>query len=152
MADYRERREMSSLEDLIRLPSYIQDVMNKTGMIAESTLIYISTDSTIAEKYLRRTIGQTYHILSANIFKRSHSSFDLNVDVVKRNLIDLYLLAECDTLIFCAGSGFGHVAYQLSKSNNRFMYRITRRNLPVIQLKVQCDENIIEWIANQTKS
>ena len=151
LADCRETREMSSIENLVGLPNYIQDVMQKTGMVANSTLIYISTDSTIAENYLRGIMGYPYHFLSANIFKRSHSFFNPSDDVMKRNLVDLHLLAECDALIYFSGSGFGNMAYQLSKSNHKFMYRVTRRDLPVINRKVQCDESIIEWLSNQTK-
>ena len=151
LADCREKREMSSLQDLIRLPSYIQEIMNKTGMVANSTLIFISTDSTIVENYLQRVMGYPYHLLSVNIFKRSHSLINPSEEVMKRNLVDLYLLAECDALIFCSGSGFGHMAYYLSKSKSKFMYRVTRRELPIVHGKIHCDEGRIEWLSNQTK-
>ena len=151
LADSREKREMSSLENLIGLPDYIQEIMHTTGMVANSTLIYISTDSTIAENYIRGIMGYPYHFLSADIFQRSHSFINPTDEVMKRNLVDLHLLAECDALIYFAGSGFGNMAYQLSKSNNKFMYRVTRRELPVVGRNVQCDGSVIEWLSNQTK-
>lgn len=148
LADFKEGREMMSLENLLNLPEYVDTTLSKLSIEANSTLIYVSTDSTYAENYIRQKMGDRYQVLSFDVFKRSHTHFDRSGDVMNRSLADVFLLAECDVLIHTAGSGFGTLAFQLSKATHKYMYGVTRRDLPVINNVVQCDEEIINLALN----
>ena len=65
------------------------------------------------------------------MYKRGHSTGSPKEDVVKRALLDVYMLAECDGLLTTQGSGFGGIAQALSLSPLRATIPVQRKKVIV---------------------
>ena len=140
LADVPERTEMMSLARLKRLPSVIQNAMVSWDFDAGNTVLFLSTDSTYAEKYIRKRLGKDYTIVTTNSFYRGHTGRSNSV-AVQRALIDLHLLADSDALLIGmgsgvnvrvahalgVGSGFGRVAKLMGRSPRVIEYFVHHR-------------------------
>ena len=126
LADVPERTEMMSLARLKRLPSVIQNAMVSWDFDAGNTVLFLSTDSTYAEKYIRKRLGKDYTIVTTNSFYRGHTGRSNSV-AVQRALIDLHLLADSDALLIGMGSGFGRVAKLMGRSPRVIEYFVHHR-------------------------
>ena len=141
LADYHERSQMMTMAQLRSYPNTIVKVMRKWNYDSNNTVIYLSTDSSYAERYIRQKLGPNYEIGVAKTFKRSHSRNLGNDEPVKNALVDLYLLADTDGLIVCEGSGFGRVALSITRAQHTLVYNVTHSIIP--NLKVSCKRNVI---------
>ena len=126
LADVPERTEMMSLARLKRLPSVIQNAIVSWDFDAGNTVLFLSTDSTYAEKYIRKRLGKDYTIVTTNSFYRGHTGRSNSV-AVQRALIDLHLLADSDALLIGLGSGFGRVAKLMGRSPRVIEYFVHHR-------------------------
>ena len=124
LADYQEKTEMMTLSQLQSLPNTIVVSIVKWNYNPSNTVIYLSTDSSYAEKYIRDKLGSDYMIVVSKGFKRSHSRMARD-ESVQSALVDLYLLADTDALIICKGSGFGRVALAITRARHSLVYEVT---------------------------
>ena len=124
LADYQEKTEMMTLSQLQSFPNTIVRVMRAWKYNHSNTVIYLSTDSSYAEKYIRDKLGSDYMIVVSKGFKRSHSRMARD-ESVQSALVDLYLLADTDALIICKGSGFGRVALAITRARHSLVYEVT---------------------------
>ena len=141
LADFHEIAQMMTMAQLRDYPNTIVTVMRKWNYDSNNTVIYLSTDSSYAERYIRQKLGPKYEIGVAKTFKRSHSRNLGNDEPVKNALVDLYLLADTDGLIVCEGSGFGRVALSITRAQHTLVYNVTHSIIP--NLKVSCKRNVI---------
>lgn len=125
LADYQEKTEMMTLSQLQSFPNTIVVSIVKWNYNPSNTVIYLSTDSSYAEKYIRDKLGSDYMIVVSKGFKRSHSGGKSNDESVQSALVDLYLLADTDALIICKGSGFGRVALAITRARHSLVYEVT---------------------------
>ena len=125
LADFHEKTQMMTMDELRSLPHRIMDLMRIWKLSPKRTVIYLSTDSSYAEKFIRQKLGSRYEITVAKTFKRSHSRTVGSDEPVKNALVDLYLLADSDALIVCEGSGFGRVALSMSRAQYKRIYQVT---------------------------
>ena len=125
LADYHERSQMMTMAQLRSYPNTIVKVMRKWNYDSNNTVIYLSTDSTYAENYIRQKLGPNYEIGVTRTFKRSHSQNLRNDEPVKSALVDLYLLADTDALIVCEGSAFGLAALSITRARRTIVYYVT---------------------------
>ena len=116
LADFHEIAQMMTMAQLRALPNTIVTMMQKWNYDSNNTVIYLSTDSSYAERYIRQKLGPKYEIGVAKTFKRSHSRNLGNDEPVKNALVDLYLLADTDALIVCKDSGFGLAALFMTRA------------------------------------
>ena len=125
LADYQEKTQMMTMNQLRAYPHRIENLMRSWHFTPNDTVIYLSTDSSYAEKFIRQKLGSRYEITVAKTFKRSHSRILGSDEPVKNALVDLYLLADSDALIVCEGSGFGRVALSMSRAQYKRIYQVT---------------------------
>ena len=125
LADFHEVSQMMTMSQLRALPHTIVTMMRNWNYNSNNTVIYLSTDSSYAERYIRQKLGPEYEIGVSKTFKRSHSRSLGNDEPVKNALVDLYLLADTDGLIVCEGSGFGRVALSITRARHTRIYKVT---------------------------
>ena len=73
LADYHEIAQMMTMNQLRAYPNRIMSMMQKWHLNPNDTVIYLSTDSSYAEKFIRQKLGSNYEIAVTRTFKRSHS-------------------------------------------------------------------------------
>lgn len=125
LANYQEYAEMMSFDELKRLPSFIQSTIKQFNFNPSDTVLFLSTDSDYAEKWIRESLKDEYLIVTSTLFERSHTRGMAKNDTTQGALFDMILLSDCDGLITCSGSGFGRVASSLSSSIHQRIYRVT---------------------------
>ena len=127
LADFHEIAQMMTMDQLRALPNTIVTMMRKWNYDSNNTVIYLSTDSTYAENYIRQKLGPKYEIGVSKTFKRSHSrtSAQGNDEPLKNALVDLYLLADTDALIVCKESTFGLAALSMTRAQHTLIYKVT---------------------------
>ena len=127
LADFHEIAQMMTMAQLRALPNTIVTMMQKWNYDSNNTVIYLSTDSTYAENYIRQKLGPKYEIGVSKTFKRSHSrtSAQGNDEPLKNALVDLYLLADTDALIVCKESTFGLAALSMTRAQHTLIYKVT---------------------------
>ena len=122
-ANYQEGSELISLEKLHSLPALIRE--NLQGV--PNPVIYLSTDSDYAERYLREAIPECEILTSSNMFVRKHSTGKAALDGVQGALVDILLLADSDILLINRGSGFGTVASAITRAKKVVQLETIRR-------------------------
>ena len=129
---------MMSLHELEQLPSVIKNAMASWKYTAANTDLFLSTDSTYAENYIKNAMGNTYTVLTSDVFRRGHTTSNPSALTVRRALVDLFLLADSDALLYCYGSKFGTVARMMARAQKVIMYQVTHRLLPSFNSTVPC--------------
>ena len=138
LADYHEKTQMMTMNQLRAYPHRIENLMRSWHFTPNDTVIYLSTDSSYAEKFIRQKLGSRYEITVAKTFKRSHSRILGSDEPVKNALVDLYLLADSDALIVCEGSGFGRAALFMTRAKHFFVYNVTHSIIS--DYKIRCKQ------------
>lgn len=134
LANTQEKQEMMSVEELRQLPAFIRREISIMGYRPEKTVLFLSTDSTIADNYLKEQLGKEFRIVEQRVFSRNHTKGFAKTEPTMGALMDIWLLANSDGLITCKGSGFGRVASMLSYSNRKVEYPVTHR--PAAQFNI----------------
>ena len=112
---------------LQEIPQLILDTIVKFQFSGTLNGIYLSSDSQIAEDLVNRTIGVYYPILTTNLFKRGHTTGKPVDTIVKRSMVDVFMLAECDGLLTTKGSGFGALSSTLTATHKKAEIPVTRQ-------------------------
>ena len=131
LANTQEFQEMMSVEELKQLPLFIRREIRIMGYQPGKTVLFLSTDSTIADNYLKEQLGNEFPIVEQNVFSRNHTKGFAKSEPTMGALMDIWLLANSDGLITCKGSGFGRVASMLSHSYRKVEYPVTHQ--PAVQ-------------------
>ncbi|MBF0489369.1 MAG: glycosyltransferase [Candidatus Omnitrophica bacterium] len=126
--------------DINKFPSVIQSILKKDP----DAFIFLSTDN-------KRVLGEYQknykNIRCTNKFFPDHSEAPIHyrngtrVDMAKEALIDLYVLARCDYLIYSDRSCFGELALLLSNLDQGNIYNIESMNQKEIQLNALEEKN-----------
>ena len=127
LANTQEKQEMMSVEELKQLPFFIRREIRIMGYQPGKTVLFLSTDSIIADNYLKEQLGKEFRIVEQRVFSRNHTKGFAKTEPTMGALMDIWLLANSDGLITCKGSGFGRVASMLSNSNRKVEYPVTHR-------------------------
>ena len=125
LADYHEIAQMMTMNQLRSYPKTIVSMMRQWHLSPKNTVIYLSTDSSYAEKFIRQKLGSNYEIAVSKTFKRSHSERQGDDESVKNALVDLFLLADSDALIVCYSSGFGLTALYMTRAKQTLVFKVT---------------------------
>ena len=99
--------------------------------------IFLATDSQeMLEKFKqlfpRVTTTNKWFPTSSNFNQRLHQNWDECTDRVQNGieaLTDIYLLAECENLVFSSSSSFGYLASLLNSNSKRNLYDINQPSL-----------------------
>ena len=108
LADSHETAAMVTMPILKTVPQIIRKAIINAGIPQKQAFVYVSTDSTYAFNYLKKALPHT-RLLTSSLYKRGHAQFDSTDDVVKRSLIDLFLMANSHTFVATSSSGFSRV-------------------------------------------
>lgn len=125
LADSQEVVEMMAAWELRRLPGVLINGMKAWNFNKHDTVIFISSDSTYAERYVTRALGSSYTVVTSNFFQRGHTSGVAEADATRRALIDLFLIADSEALLVCRGSGFGRIAMTMGRAKHVILYRVS---------------------------
>ena len=138
LSDTPEMMEMMSLHELEQLPTVIQNAMASWTFNAANTVLFLSTDSTYAENYIKAKLGSVYTVVTSDAFHRGHTTGTPDGVTVQRAIIDLFLLSDSDALLFCRGSGFGGIAMSMGRAQRVIEYRVTHRLMPDFNETAPC--------------
>ena len=127
LADKKEIISFINETALQEIPQLILDTIVKFQFSGTMKGIYLSSDSQIAEELIHRTIGVHYPILTTNLFKRYHTMYNQEDSIVKRAIIDVFMLAACDGLLTTRGSGFGSLSSSLTATHKKAEIPVTRQ-------------------------
>ena len=126
ISDIPERTEMMSLTELEKLPKAIKDAMASLNFSAANTVLFLSTDSSFAERYIQQKMGNLYTFVTNNAFHRGHTTGTPDGVTVQRAITDLFLLADSDVLFIGHGSRFGYVARIMGRAKRVIEYKATQ--------------------------
>jgi hypothetical protein len=127
LADKKERISFINETALQEIPQLILDTIVKFQFSGTLKGIYLSSDSQIAEDLVNRTIGVYYPILTTNLFKRGHTTGKPVDTIVKRSMVDVFMLAACDGLLTTKGNGFGALSSTLTATHKKAEIPVTRQ-------------------------
>ena len=117
LADTNEITHILDNKQLKQIPARIMERLSYYKVDPASSVLFISTDSTRAFKYIQSQLGSyNYTVLEYPMYERGHTTAaKLSEDHLKRALVDLHLLAEAD-IILRSHSSFGLLACMISRS------------------------------------
>ena len=79
-------------------------------------LFFITSDSSYAYEYLAKEIQPFYNVIQSTTYKRGHTTIaSVTTEVLRRSVMDVFLLAECDYLVISKRRSFGVLGCVMSK-------------------------------------
>ena len=112
MANHHEQLALMTRSEFDSIPGRISHLIRNIKI----PVVYLSTDSDYAEKYLREHLPNLTILTSSQYFTRGHSTGHSKLSNIEAALVDLFLLADSDTLLYQPQSGFGRVAVKISRA------------------------------------
>ena len=125
-SDSNEKLSMMTIDELKKIPSIIRNAMSEYRYKPANTVIYLLTDSTHVEFFIKRSLSD-YSIITSTEFSRSSSRTLSNTDSLKGALMDVFILADSDALFVCKGSGFGRISKYMTRAKHIIQYDVTHR-------------------------
>lgn len=121
MANYHEQLALMTRSEFDSIPGRIFHLIRNIT----NPVVYLSTDSDYAEKYLREHLPNLTILTSSQYFTRGHSTGHAKLSNIEAALVDLFLLADSDTLLYQVFSNFGIVAVKMSRAQTVAGMRVT---------------------------
>ena len=78
----------------------------------KNVTVYVSTDSSYAYDYLVSSLPDL-QVVSTTLFQRGHAEFDNDDAVIKRTLIDLFLMSQSNAVILTSSSAFSRIIREM---------------------------------------
>ena len=125
-SNFNEKLSMMTVEELKKIPSIIRNAMSEYKYNPVNTVLYLSTDSTHVESFMKHSLYD-YSIITSTEFSRSHSRTLSDSESLKGALMDIFLLADSDSLFVCKGSGFGRMSKYMTRAKHIIQYKVTHR-------------------------
>lgn len=130
LADQKERVAMIRSIELVQLPSHIRRIAQLIKQPIQNITIFLSTDSSIAEKFLKIVLAD-YHVHVFNPFRRGHTTGGrANYLTIQQAIVDMYLLSQVKAFISTSYSGFSMSCHSLNSMP--FLYRINITKTKVV--------------------
>lgn len=121
LANTREQMSLMSQAEFKSIPNRIRQHIRKLT----NPVVYLSTDSDYAEKYIRSALPEVTILTSSALFKRSHSTGVTTLSNVESALVDLFLLSDSDILMYQDRSGFGRIAALMTRAHKTIPMKVT---------------------------
>ena len=121
MANQQEIMALMTRREFESIPGKISNLIRSLS----NPVVYLSTDSDYAEKYLRERLPNVTILTSSQYFTRGHSTWISPVSIVEAALVDLFLLADTDLFLYQSASGFGRVAVELSRAKTMIPMKVS---------------------------
>lgn len=137
LADYKETPYWISPRELTEIPGIINAFYYKHHLHRKPS-IYLSTDSSKAESYLRKIMTNfTIYTLNHTVFERGHTCGKSKSIFVRSSLVDMYTVAETGYHIISYGSGFSAAVDRISKIRPSFILPFHKRQNYICLLNKQ---------------
>ena len=116
LADVNEDTAMITPEILTTIPGRMLSLMNSTHGSNNHTYFYLSTDSSVAAKYVSNAL-QPIAVKSTILYRRGHTSTGLGDDgTISRALLELHLVSQSRALLLTSASTFSQMVSWMSTS------------------------------------
>ena len=116
--------------ELVQLPSHIRRIAQLIKQPIQNITIFLSTDSSIAEKFLKIVLAD-YRVHVFNPFRRGHTTGGrANYLTIQQAIVDMYLLSQVKAFISTSYSGFSMSCHSLNSMP--FLYRISITKTKVV--------------------
>lgn len=117
LADVNEDTAMITPEILTTIPGRMLSLMNNTHESSNHTYFYLSTDSSIAAKYVSIAL-QPIAVKSTILYRRGHTGWLLGDDTtIPRALLELHLVSQSRALLLSSDSSFSTMVSWMSTSS-----------------------------------
>ena len=123
LANRQEKMSLMSQSEFKSIPKRIRQHIRKLT----NPVVYLSTDSDYAEKYIRSALPEITILTSSALFKRSHSTGITTLSNVESALVDLFLLSDSDILMYQDRSGFGRIAALMTRAHKTIPMKVTHQ-------------------------
>lgn len=118
LADTKEVATVISWKQLETIPKQIESVASEIG---KNITIYLSTDSSKAEEFIRNSLPD-YTIITLTSYHRGHTTLKtVSDDSLKRAIIDLFLLSQTRQCMITQNSGFSETAVVLGAIPHKYI-------------------------------
>ena len=120
--------------DLDKYPKIIKSILDKKNQ-AKKFIIFLATDNKLVESYFWDKYGKNNVILTEKWYPQDYKYLHQNQECPDRlengiqALVDMYLLAACDYLIYDGNSTFGFVAKLISDIPDSKVIDISRYSI-----------------------
>lgn len=111
LADTQEKTAMITPERLALVPRIIQTLISSSN----ATYVYLSTDSTFAFQNITRALDPI-PVKSTQLFHRGHTEKRVDEDVIRRTLLELYLVSESHGLLLTSASSYSQLIRWITSS------------------------------------
>lgn len=128
LADSKEGVYWINRNELTRVPFTFRKAIRKLKLKPKKLTVYLATDSSAAEEYLRRILN--LKVISYDSSKRGHTTSTTDDSVYQRAIIDMYLVSQASVIIYTHVSGFSEVVLSIAKTKTVFILPFTKR-MPV---------------------
>lgn len=126
LADRKERVAMVTPDVLLQIPNRIRKMMLVIGKPYDDITLYLSTDSTVVERYLR-TIFADYRVIVFNRYRRGHTTAGAaNYLTIQQAIIDMYLLSQAKSVMYTSSSGFSEAIRHLNTPSLEYTIDVTK--------------------------
>lgn len=113
-ADTKEKKVILKSSTFDQIPGLIRSLVNN------DTTIFLSTDSSRMEKLIRKRFP-IERLFTVSTFSRGHTTAGhVSGSAIKRAILDMYLVAQADTIIYTQKSGFSNLCVSLSNANSLY--------------------------------
>ena len=112
LADTHEGTAMITLPILQTIPRLIANLTQRMNNSIKNVTVYVSTDSSYAYDYLVSSLPDL-QVVSTTLFQRGHAEFDNDDAVIKRTLIDLFLMSQSNAVILTSSSAFSRIIREM---------------------------------------
>lgn len=152
LADRKERVAMITPEILVQIPQRIRRMIALMHVPMENVVIYLSTDSTVIERFLREIFADV-RIVVYNPFRRGHTTGGgANYFTIQQAITDMFMIAQADTAMYTLHSGFSEATRSLRLPPLFYTFEITKSvvslNVCFILLLANEGEDFIHSLSN----
>ena len=113
-ADTKERKVILESSTFDQIPELIRSLVNN------DTTICLSTDSSRMEKLIRKRFP-IERLFTVSTFSRGHTTAGhVSGNAIKRAILDMYLVAQADTIVYTQKSGFSDLCVSLSNAHSLY--------------------------------
>ena len=127
LANKKEQTCWVSEDELPKVTTYIKKTIIQEKL---DTTVFLSTDSDIAEQYLKQNLPDI-NFIPRRSYQRFHSTTKNNYSSFEGAIYDYFIAAEAKQIFFSKGSGFSKIVLQLTKAKKKYSIPTKRRIIKI---------------------
>ena len=113
LADTQEKTAMITPEKLALVPPMIQSLLSSYN----ASYVYLSTDSTITYRNISNAL-YPIPVKSTQLFHRGHTERRVDEDVIRRSLLELYLVSQSRAFLLTSASSYSQLIRWITGSKH----------------------------------